>query len=72
MAGEQIAARRRSPHPPRRAGRSATGAHARAGSSTELSRQRPSRVLEKVSELLLEEVAERFQLGSPPPAAGSP
>ena len=42
MAGEQIAARRRPPHSPRRAGRSATGAHARAGSATELSRQRPS------------------------------
>jgi hypothetical protein len=72
MAGEQIAARRRPPHPPRRTGRSATGAHARTGSAKELSRQRPKRVLEKVSELLLEEVAERFQLGSPPPAAGSP
>jgi hypothetical protein len=72
MAGEQIAARRRPPYSHRRAGLSRANAQERAGVGPEPPLEQPSRVLEKVSEQLLAELAERFQLGSPPPAAGSP
>jgi hypothetical protein len=34
--------------------------------------ERPGAVLERVSERMLRELDERFELGSPPPAAGSP
>ena len=72
MAGERIAARRHTPHPNRRVGASRTAGKPSAGARVELSHEQPSRVLENVSERLLEGVAERFQLGSPPPVAGSP
>jgi hypothetical protein len=72
MAGERIAARRHTLHPNRRAGLSRTAGQPHTSTRAELSHDQPSRVLENISERLLEGVAERFQLGSPPPAAGSP
>jgi hypothetical protein len=70
MTREQTTARRR-PKPPRRHG-VVPSVEPRDGAPDEPSPEQPGAVLERVSERLLAEVAERFQPRPGPPPAGDP
>jgi isopenicillin N synthase-like dioxygenase len=69
MAGERLAARRR---PKRRPNLTPSAVPGSVGESPQATLEQHETSLEKVSRRLLEDLAERFELGSPPPAAGSP